>query len=326
MLRISFFTLILAFNLSSCNEKQAISNNKETEMSSDTLAEVQEGVQVISLLGDTLYSRSLYASTVSTLLLKKELYERDPENIDNLIWYGRWTAYSGDFRKAIKIYSEGIKKSPLDARLYRHRGHRYISVRAFDLAIADLQKAAKMINGNTDEIEPDGQPNALNIPTSTLQTNIWYHLGLAHYLQHDYNAAKTAYEQGIEASTTDDMLVAFLHWYYMTLSMLGLNDEAKDAVATIPEKQSIIENLAYYNMCLLYNGTLKLEELQSEEFSDIMNEAAKYGIANWHYYNGDELTGKSLLQGIKNGDSWASVGYIAAEADLKFSSLDSNKQ
>ena len=63
--------------------------------------------------------------------------------------------------------------------MYRHRGHRYVSIREFDRAIADLEYAATLIEGTEDEIEPDGMPNAMNIPVSSLHSNIWYHLGLA---------------------------------------------------------------------------------------------------------------------------------------------------
>jgi hypothetical protein len=43
---------------------------------------------------------------------------------------------------------------------YRHRGHRYITLRCFDAAIADLEQASKLIKGKPGEIEPDGLPNA----------------------------------------------------------------------------------------------------------------------------------------------------------------------
>lgn len=88
-------------------------------------------------------------------------------------------AYLGDYKQAIKIFTEGSVKFPKDARFYRHRGHRFITIRCFDEAIRDFETAAKLVKGKEDEIEPDGLPNARNIPTSTLQSNIFYHLGLA---------------------------------------------------------------------------------------------------------------------------------------------------
>ena len=59
---------------------------------------------------------------------------------DALIWLGRRNAYLGNYKDAIGIYTEGIQKYPNDARFYRHRGHRLITLRCFDDAIADLRK------------------------------------------------------------------------------------------------------------------------------------------------------------------------------------------
>ena len=61
--------------------------------------------------------------------------EKTPDDPDAVIWLGRRTAYLGRFRDAVAIYSEGIAKHPRHAKLYRHRGHRYITVREFDRAV-----------------------------------------------------------------------------------------------------------------------------------------------------------------------------------------------
>jgi tetratricopeptide (TPR) repeat protein len=62
---------------------------------------------------------------------------------DNLIWLGRRTAYLGRYKEAIEILSTGVEAFHEDARFFRHRGHRYITIRCFDLAIDDLKRAAQ---------------------------------------------------------------------------------------------------------------------------------------------------------------------------------------
>ncbi len=136
----------------------------------------------------------------------------DTTSVDLLIWYGRRTAYLGNYEDAIAIYSKGIQRFPKDARLYRHRGHRYISIRKFDKAIADLEFGAELIKGSVNQIEPDGIPNARNIPVSTLHGNIWYHLGLAYYLKHDYKKAYSAYLNCLQSGDNPDNLVSSTHW------------------------------------------------------------------------------------------------------------------
>src|SRR5690606_38564210 len=113
-------------------------------------------------------------------------YDATPENADSIIWLGRRLAYLGRYRDAIEVFSRGVALHPDDARMYRHRGHRYITVRKLNDAIRDLERAAELTRNLPDEVEPDGAPNRYNIPTSTLQSNIWYHLALAHYLKHDF--------------------------------------------------------------------------------------------------------------------------------------------
>jgi len=144
----------------------------------------------IGLLGDTLYAPAL-PETLRTryerrLAEARRDFDQAPNEISNIIWLGRRTAYLGRFRDAIAIFSTGLQNHPDDARLFRHRGHRYITLRIFNLAVSDLEHAASLMAKRDDETEPDGLPNARNIPTGTLKFNIWYHLGLAHYLAGDF--------------------------------------------------------------------------------------------------------------------------------------------
>src|SRR5688500_1851206 len=144
-------------------------------------------------------------------------YEKNPNDADAIIWLGRRTAYLGHYAQAIEIFTEGVRKHSKDARMLRHRGHRWITLRQFDRAVADLTKAANLERGKPDTIEPDGLPNARNIPLTTLQSNIWYHLALAHYLRGDFEKALPAWRASLERSKNPDGVVSASHWLYMTL-------------------------------------------------------------------------------------------------------------
>src|SRR5687768_8088235 len=67
-------------------------------------------------------------------------YDANPNDPEKIIWLGRRLAYPGRFKEAIDVFSEGIRKFPKDARFYRHRGHRYITLRRFDLALRDFKR------------------------------------------------------------------------------------------------------------------------------------------------------------------------------------------
>jgi tetratricopeptide (TPR) repeat protein len=293
--------------LSACGEATERSETPAT-------LQLPQGAEAFSLLGDTLYPPDLPAEALADLAD----YEADPNDADAIIWHGRRTAYLGEYRKAIAIYGEGIAKHPSDARTYRHRGHRHISVRQFDDAIADLQRAAELIAGSEDEIEPDGMPNARNIPTSTLHSNIWYHLGLAYYLKNDLENALRAYRQCLAVSRNPDMLVATSHWLYMTLRRLGREDEAAAVLEPITSGMDIIENGSYHRLLLMYKGELAVEALleETEAAGGLENATLGYGIGNWHFYNGRPKQAEAVFRTILQGSQWAAFGYIAAEADL----------
>lgn len=272
--------------------------------------------EAISLLGDTLRSNPPSATAIAKFEERKANYEADP-SADNWIWYGRFIAYQGNYNEAIEVYTEGIEKFPEDARFYRHRGHRYISIREFDKAIADFTKAAALREGLENEIEPDGAPNAQNIPVSSLHGNIYYHLGLAHYLKGEMEPALAAYQNAIAASRMDDNVVSGTHWVYMILRKMGREEEAIKALEPIHKEMQIIENFAYHELCLFYKGEFSMEELtRSGQGALSSNDAVNYGIGNWYLYNGDQEKAKEVYEAILDKKGWASFGYIAAEADL----------
>ena len=279
--------------------------------------------EATSLMGKPLYPTppSAEARKVldENLARAKEAYDRAPKDADAIIWLGRRTAYLGRYRDAIDIFSEGVSAHPRDARMYRHRGHRYLSVREFDKAIADFSKAAELVAGQPDQIEPDGQPNARNTPTSTLNSNIYYHLALAHYVSGNFDKALDAYRQCMTFSKNPDMLVATTHWIYMTLRRLNRNEEAAKVLAPITSGMDIIENGSYHKLLMVYKGEAAADALMASLAQGGLDTVTiGYGIANWHLYNGRRDQAIALLREVveKNGTQWPAFGYLAAEADL----------
>ncbi|HEY5610601.1 MAG TPA: tetratricopeptide repeat protein, partial [Thermoanaerobaculia bacterium] len=229
-------------------------------------------IEAISLFGKPLVAPPLSVDVrrerEAQLTAAHMAYEANPDDADAIVWLGRRTAYLGRYNNAIGIFSEGIVKHANDARFYRHRGHRYISTRKFDFAIADLERAAMLVRGKEDEIEPDGLPNARNIPTSTLQSNIFYHLGLAYYLDGNFEKALDAYRECMKVSTNPDMRCATSHWLYMTLQRLGRGGEARSLLKPIRRDMDVIENRSYHRLLLMYKGELPVDSLLAPRTGD----------------------------------------------------------
>jgi tetratricopeptide (TPR) repeat protein len=248
----------------------------------------------------------------------KQQYDANPRDPDAIIWLGRRLGYLGRFQEAIATFSRGIELHPTNPRFYRHRGHRYLTTRQIDKAIADFRRAAALTKNQPDEIEPDGQPNRLNKPLSTLQFNIWYHLGLAYYLKADFKNALAAYRECLKRSrNNDDSLVATSDWLYMTLRRLGRDSEAAQVLTPITEKMDIIENTSYWNRLLMYKGLRTPESLLNPEGADDLTLATQgYGVGNWHYYNGRKQQARDIFTRVVAGKQWAAFGFLAAEAEL----------
>ncbi|GMQ24992.1 hypothetical protein Aoki45_16740 [Algoriphagus sp. oki45] len=278
--------------------------------------EVASDSTFITPLGKT-YSIALPSEKLQTQYREaKAIYESNPEDVEALIWYGRRIAYLGQYNQAIQIFSQGIEKFPSEPKLYRHRGHRYISIREFDEAISDLEKAAELIQGTPNEIEPDGMPNALNIPVSSLHSNIYYHLGLAYYLVGDYEKAYEAYVKCRESGSHYDNIVSSTHWLYMIQQRLGNPAKADSLLAPIHADSTVIENQSYADLCRLYKGWIPVDSLiQQGPGGSPSNDAVRYGVANWYLYNQDTARAKEMMEGLLETNYFASFGYIAAEQD-----------
>ena len=288
---------------------------------------IPEAPEAFSLFGEPLNQQPPRPEVVEKqrTLYEKALrdWEKNPNDAEAIIWLGRRTAYLGRIREAAAIFSTGIELHPEDPRMYRHRGHRFLSLRLFDQAIDDLEKSAELIEGKPDEVEPDGIPNERGIPVSSLQFNIWYHLGLAYYLIGDYESALSCYEDCLKVSEIPDKLVATAHWAYMTLRLLERKEEAEELINPITADMDIIENQHYHKLLLMYKGETTPDEVMKEARNQgpLAVATVGYGVGNWYLYNEKEEKAVEVYNEILDTRGWSGFGYIAAEADLKWLSL-----
>jgi tetratricopeptide (TPR) repeat protein len=276
--------------------------------------------EATSLLGKPLISPpvpdNVRAKLEADLTAARAALERAPDDPDARIWVGRRIAYLGRYRDAIAIFTEGVERFPRDARFLRHRGHRYITVREFDKAIADLERADALVAGVPDQIEPDGQPNDRNIPLTTLNSNIRYHLALAYYLKGDFAKAAPVWQRARDSVRNPDNLVSATHWLYLTLRRLGRGDDAARALDGIVPGLDIVENGSYYSLCQMYKGMRTVEDVLKAAGGGPSGAAVVYGVAMWHELNGRTSEATALRRQLVDGPDWAPFGVIAAEADL----------
>ncbi|MBX3279056.1 MAG: tetratricopeptide repeat protein [Acidobacteria bacterium] len=261
-----------------------------------SIALAQTEPEAVSLLGARLYAQADEKGEIPAAAAK---LAADPKNMDLLIALGRAQANAWRYRDAIATYTRGIEIAPNDARNYRHRGHRYISVRDFNKARDDMQRAAELNDADFD---------------------IWYHLGLAHYLLGDFNKAEAAYRRCLavaEKAANDDSIIAVADWLYMTLRRAGKGEDAKKVLDRITPDMKVKENKSYFDRLLFYKGLKKESELVDvEKAADLDIATVGYGLGNWHLYNGNLAKAVEYFRRIVSGKYWPAFGFIAAEAEL----------
>jgi tetratricopeptide (TPR) repeat protein len=259
-----------------------------------------EKPEVISLLGRELYARPAQGAELEELQRNLAEAERefkaDPDDPEKIIMYGRRMAYLWRYHEAIEIFSQGIEQFPEQAMLYRHRGHRYISIRDFGRAVDDLTIASLLEDSDFD---------------------IWYHLALAQYLKGDFAAAEQSWLRCLGTALEDDPLIAVSNWLYITLRRQGKLADTEAVLARIHEDMEVVENGSYYALLLFYKGLRTEEQLQEPAATSELEKATiGYGLGCWHLCNNEGTKAEEYFRSCVSSSHWPAFGFIAAEAEL----------
>lgn len=275
-------------------------------------------VECVSLLGKPLLRRTFAPEARAALeadlsAARAELLAR-PDDEAAWIWVGRRLAYLGRFRDAIAHYTKALERFPDSYRLRRHRGHRYLSVREFDAAIADLTRAAELADAFPNELEPDGRPNAAGIPISSTHGNIQYHLGLAHFWKDELEAAQHAFARAASFALNDDAICSSHWWLFVMEQRLGHHAAADLVLEAIRPDMQLVENFGYQQLLLLFQGNLAVNDLVGGE--DGASEAVQYGVSLWYQSQGDEFETLERWGKLVDEGRWDAFGTLSAEVEL----------
>ncbi len=181
--------------------------------------------------------------------------------------------------------------------------------------MADLTRAADLVAGRPDEPEPGLDPSRAS--TATLQSSVFYHLGLARYLKGDFAGAEKAYRECLaRARGSDDRLVSATDWLYMTLRRLGRKEEAERLLEPIRADLNVTEDRSYLNRLLMYRGVFAPDDLLRAGGDPLTRETYAYAVGNWHLVSGRKDEARAVFECIVAGPQWPAFGHVAAEADL----------
>lgn len=296
------------------------------------------GAEARSLQGEALFpppvAEGQRAELERLLLEAHARWQAAPDDADALVWYGRRLGYLGRFNEAVGVFTEGIQRHPDDARMWRFRGHRRITLRQFDKAVADLERAAQLIRGQPDEVEPAGQPNARGVDLDTLHENVWYHLALARFLLGDWEGAVDGWRSCRETVRNDDGRAMCAYWIASaarraaveagargdTKAARSFEAEVQLALADVHRDMDIVEYVSYHRLALAWKGDLLprevLDEARAAASGGVDFATVGYGVAHWLLCSGDREAARAVLVDVCADESWHAFGHIAAEVEL----------
>jgi len=219
----------------------------------------------------------------------------DPRNVQRFVDLAVAQSGARQFREAIQTLTRGLAVSPDNALLLRWRGHRYLSVREFDRALADLTRGASI--------------------DSTIY-GIWYHLGIVRFVRGEFGIAVDAFRRAQPRAPEAGELAGSTDWLWMSLSRAGRSAEAKAMLARRPDSLPVAN--AYARRLKLYRGEIGPDEVFTPaDTADVQVATLAFGVGNWYLVAGDTARARSWFERSVKSGGWPGFGFIVSEVELK---------
>jgi tetratricopeptide (TPR) repeat protein len=188
---------------------------------------------------------------------------------------------------------------PNNALLLRWRGHRYLSVRELDRALADLTRGSE-------------------IDRSIY--GIWYHLGVVQYLRGDFTAAALSFARAQSMAPESGELQGSTDWLWMSLSRAGRGLDAKTMLARRPDAKKDFKPVtnAYTRRLQLYRGEIGPDAVVTPaDTEDVQAATLAYGLGNWHLIRGDKAQARQWFERSVQSGGWPAFAFMASELELR---------
>jgi tetratricopeptide (TPR) repeat protein len=219
----------------------------------------------------------------------------DPRNVERFIQLGVAQSGARQFREAIETFTRGLAVAPNDARLYRWRGHRYLSVREFDRAMADLTRGLQLDSTNY---------------------GVLYHLGIVRFVRGDFAGAATAFRRAQPHAPDAGELAGSTDWLWMSLMRAGRKKEAEAMLASRPDSLKV--DNAYTRRLKLYRGEIGPDSVfTAADTADVQVATLSYGLGNWYLVRGDTTRARQYFVRSTRSTGWPGFGFIVSEAELR---------
>jgi tetratricopeptide (TPR) repeat protein len=227
----------------------------------------------------------------------QEALTADPRNVDKIIQLGLAQSAVRQYHDAIATFTRGMQIDAKNPLLYRWRGHRYISIGAFDKALTDLTRGNKLDSTNYD---------------------ILYHLGVAHFERREFGQAAKAFAQAQRRAPNDNEIAGSTDWLWMSLARAKRGAEAQRALAPINDTLKITSATAYAQRLKLYRGVIGPDQvLGPSDTAAVQVATMSFGIGNWYLAKGDTANARKWFKRAVDSGGWPGFAFFAAETELR---------
>jgi len=221
----------------------------------------------------------------------------DPRNVSRIIALGVAQSGARQFREAIETFTRGLAIAPNDPMLYRWRGHRYLSVREFDRAAADLARGYTLDSTNY---------------------GILFHTGVLHFARGEFAQAARMFTKAQPRAPDGGELAGSTDWLWMSLARAGRLAEANAMVTRRPDSLPTAPGYAYAQRLKLYRGeTAPNALITPADTADVQIATLSYGLGNWYMVRGDTTRARAAFERAVRSGGWPGFGFIVAEAELR---------
>jgi len=219
----------------------------------------------------------------------------DPRNVDRFIQLAVAQSGARQFREAIATLTRGLAIAPDHPMLLRWRGHRYLSVREFDRALADLERGLQLDNTNY---------------------GILYHLGIVRFARAEFGIAAEAFRRAQPHAPDAGELAGATDWLWMSLVRAGRGVDARAMLDRRPDSLPVTN--AYTQRLRLYRGEIGPDAvLTPADTADVAVATLSFGIGNWYLVRGDTAQAQVWFERAVRSGGWPGFGFILAEVELR---------
>jgi tetratricopeptide (TPR) repeat protein len=218
----------------------------------------------------------------------------EPRSVQRFVGLGVAQAGARQMQEAVRTFTRALAIAPNDPVLYRWRGHRNLSVRQFDRAMADLTRGFSL---------------------DSTSYGILYHLGVLRFVRGDFHAAAEAFARAQPRAPDPGELAGSTDWLWMSLQRAGRGAEAAAMLARRPD--SLPTTAAYARRLRLYRGDLAAEAFYTPaDTGDVDVATLSFGLGNWYLVRGDTVRARAQFERSVRSGGWPAFGFIASEAEL----------